>query len=125
MKTLKELNKEKIMSYAICQVVYGVPITESLTKVMDDEELENLGFETLYTSSGNYPPGYCGVPIFEFDECEDFAKWSDFTSRIEGLTEDRKSMALDMFKELPLEVKEALKEEGIEGPDIYMVWHSS
>lgn len=113
------------MSYAICQVVYGVPITENLIKVMDDEELENVGFETLYTASGNYPPGYCGVPLFKFDECEDLIKWSDFTSQIEVLTEDRKSMALDMFNDLPLEVKEALKEDDIEGPDVYMIWYSS
>lgn len=119
------------MSYAICQVVYGVPVTERLSSLVDEEEFEDmgdlrdLGFEMLYSGSANYSPGYCGVPIFEFDECDDLTKWSDFTAKVNVLTEEQKSEALEQFNALDPKILEALKEDGIEGPDIYLIWHSS
>lgn len=113
------------MTYAICQVIYGVPLSEKVSILLADGEPEDFGFESLYSGSAPTTPGYCGVVVFEFDECQNYQKWTDFTSQGDKVTEKQKSKALSKFNNLDPEVKEALKEDGIEGPELFMVWHTS
>lgn len=91
------------MSYSIVTVIYGVPITERLLKrmtelsfsehadknddheflfdeeeLLDEEEMEDFGpFETQYSASGGFTPGYCGVKLGQFDECRTFLSSED------------------------------------------------
>lgn len=113
------------MSYAKCQVIYGVPLTEKILELIGDDEPEDHGFETLYSGSAAAVPGYCGVSVFQFDECESYRRWSDFTAQTDKVTEKQKNKALVLFDKLESNIKEALKEDGIEGPDLFMVWHTS
>lgn len=113
------------MSYAKCQVIYGVPLSEKVSELLGDGEPEDFGFESLYSGSAPTAPGFCGVFVFEFDECQNYQKWADFTAQADGVTEKQKNKALKMFNDLDPEVKEALKEDGIEGPDLFMIWHTS
>ena len=71
--------------YSIITVIYGIPLTQELEERNSDlidadpeesdptihEDMEEYGFEIMYTGSGNHTPGYCGVELSEFDECSD------------------------------------------------------
>lgn len=61
------------MSYAICKVVVGSPVPEKLRDLVNeiDLDLKEVGFKMLYNGGGSNEPGYCGVVLCEFDECEE------------------------------------------------------
>ena len=52
--------------YSIINVIYGIPVTESLAQRFDEGELENMGFEILYHGGLHYSPGYIGVELCNF-----------------------------------------------------------
>src|SRR5688572_13612524 len=71
------------MSYAIAYVIYGVPLTDKIAKVIEewedegderyynDDDTECGFYRDLYRSDG-FKPGYCGILLGEFDEACDF-----------------------------------------------------
>lgn len=66
------------MSYAICDVIYGLPLTDEASELVQEVERdapECQGITFVYTQGG--PPwGYVGVKLGEFDEtvCPRFDK---------------------------------------------------
>src|SRR5262245_37318171 len=84
--------------YTIFNVIYGIPLTGEIMNVIrgDDVEVDDCpctdtdydescqyhgtglgsgdaaacGFEVTYSGSGDYMPGWCGVNMYEFDECD-------------------------------------------------------
>lgn len=109
------------MSYAIGTIIYGVPVTERLYEVVADLEnetaLDEIGFELLYTASGSYQPGYCGVKLKEFDECADFHV---LTELMVTATDEQREQAKAMIEALP----EAIRDE-LAPISYYVIWSSS
>ena len=98
--------------YSITDVIYGIPLTEELSLFFHemDCEPENVGFETLYTGSGDFPPGYLGVSLDGWDECSAYRKASDLKMQPTQQQKDEyqaklKAMHTDA-KELFAELKE-------------------
>jgi len=115
------------MSYAIGNVIYGVPWTEELENYYN--ELENkdqdlyyslpdkLGFEMLYSASAQIYPGYLGVSLAKISECND-VKLSDLISK--QPTEKQKEDIRKQIEVLPQAARELMDEA-----DIYIIWSSS
>ena len=113
--------------YAICSIIYGIPITEELYPVIKDEndELfkkypdlpEMAGFETMYSGGSNIQPGYLGVELDEFDECCDAMAVSSL--RMKPTQEELEKVAA-MVKDLPQEVIDVALPV-----DVYFVWSTS
>lgn len=116
------------MSYAIANVIYGVPLNEEandlINKWEQDETNDNwfedndgtCGFTMLYTGSADYA-GYCGVSLMEFDECEDFRPISSLNVQpTEKQIEEVKAKVAKLHPEL----KAVLPEIGT-----YLVWSTS
>ncbi len=133
------------MSYAICNVVVGYDLDGDLLEYVDDYlsdfdfEPEKLGLVGLYSSGGPPNPMYCGVKIYEFDECTRL-KTSELvlTASPEQIAEAKVLMAefkknvsaimdenpeYNSFREG--EEKEELLACIPENPDVYLVWSSS
>lgn len=58
------------MSCAIVSVIYGVPLNREVSEKIsewedtgDERWTDECGFEMLYSASGNYHVGYCGVEL--------------------------------------------------------------
>lgn len=121
------------MSYAIVDIVYGIPLTEELRKANDkfyegyatedlpeeafilEGEDEGGLFKYEYSASLNMP-AYLGVSIDSFDECSN-SPMPDFYSM---LTKEDKKKAEDKFNQLPEHLKEVALPIGF-----YMIWSSS
>ena len=70
--------------YSIMTVIYGIPLSEEISKLIDDDTLPEddsglgsgdstvCGFTELYHGSSDQHVGYCGVEISEFNECVDY-----------------------------------------------------
>lgn len=101
--------------YSIGTVIYGIPITEDITKVASDrdEELDKEDggyFTTLYHGGSYHEVGYLGIELASFDECADF-KLEDI---IRAPTDEQTMEVVKAFNELPIEYKDV-------APDI-AVW---
>lgn len=69
------------MSYCIMTIIYGVPLTEEIHKKIEEweddgtdewgEDAESCGFETTYTAHARPSPGWCGIELGGFTECDD------------------------------------------------------
>jgi len=115
--------------YIIGNLIYGFPLTEDTWKIIEEwEEYEDdrystdneetCGFTQLYHGGSDLPPGYCGVLIREFDECEDIYLGKDsFNIKV---TELQKKEALSKIEKLNQELKAASPNIGL-----YIVWSSS
>jgi len=106
--------------YTIGNIIYGIPITLQVAKAVEasGEDWESLGFETLYVGyQTDFPPGYLGVRLGEFDECE-----GDFPlSRIMlSPSDEQKAEAEAKINMLSEEIKESMP-----SIDIYIVWSTS
>jgi hypothetical protein len=124
--------------YAIGHIIYGVPLTEKISKKInkwenqepEDDEPEGVespwfedddgvcGFTTMYSGSGDYTPGYCGVELLEFDECEELFL-GDETFQMKP-TSKQKASALKRIEKLHPDLKKLLPKVGL-----YIVWSSS
>jgi hypothetical protein len=116
------------MSYTIGSLIYGIPITEALSKKARDlaVDLEEVGFTEEY-SAGGCEVGYLGVEVLEFDECTDVFRFSEMENAKSNLSVDEKlKVAVDvtMFQMEYPELAKILVDDGIE-MDYYIVWSSS
>lgn len=124
------------MSYAIANVVYGVPLTEEVwdavrryvespeyaavevhEEEIDLDDPESFGFETMYSGSGDRP-GYCGVKITDFDECSS-QPWGKILSQASP-TKTQMIEAGEKISKLPACVRAVVGE-----PTLWLVWSSS
>ena len=110
------------MSYAIANVIIGIPLTEEIHTALDEMEGDDSRdpedwFEVLYTASGQFSPGYCGEKISEFTECDGDIPVGDLrfvpTKKLRELAEKK------CFK-LPEAIKKVARPFGV-----YVVWSSS
>lgn len=109
------------MSYAIANVIYGVPADEGVREAADGlgddcPELEDLGFEVMYSGSGSHMPGFCGVQLDSFDECGDFL----LSTLTLVPTDEQRAEAETKLAALPEAIRKACKPV-----DVYVVWSSS
>ena len=110
------------MSYAIANVIYGVPVTRKLITAMgreDNDDITSIGFESLYSASGD-KAGYCGVKLGEFDETTELLKLSKVEAMRAKLTAKKEATVAKQIAALPAWVKKALPPV-----DIYVVFSSS
>lgn len=66
--------------FSIVNIIYGVPLTEEIYKKIGEwEETDDerwweddrggpCGFQTFYSGSSEFPPGFCGACLGSFDE---------------------------------------------------------
>lgn len=69
------------MSYAIGHIIYGIPFTSKISKTFNEYikanpdkeglELDDIGFEFVYSGSADYTPGWCGVQLDRITELND------------------------------------------------------
>jgi hypothetical protein len=118
------------MSYAIANIIYGVPITTKLLEYVnvqkgDDAEsyLEEIGFDLLYSAGGD-TVGYLGFSLGQVDECTDVLRLSDLNAFIENRTSEMMVGLQTLYDELPLDIKILMGTNGI-NTDFYIVWSSS
>lgn len=109
------------MSYAVANVIYGVPadedVHEAVRKLEDDyPELESLGFEVMYSGSASHMPAFCGVRLDSFDECGDLA----LRTLTLVPTDEQRAEAEAKVAALPEAVRQACQPI-----DVYVVWSSS
>ncbi len=104
------------MSYAIANVIYGIPLTEEIHKAIKEEEPEDLGFEVMYSGSAQYTPGFCGVRLCGFDECGDIAV-KDLAFEP---TREQRAEAEVKIAELPEYIRKVCQPV-----DTYIVWSTS
>lgn len=129
------------MSYTICNVVCGVDLTDSrITYWMDDTgyEADALGLVNLY-SGGGPTPLYCGVSIFEFDECMSLrvanmklVPTKEQEAKATNLLQKARTNLEQAFVDLEKNGRERHAEEEKsllacipEKPDVVLVWSSS
>lgn len=119
------------MSYAIAQVVFGVPLTEKVEKHVkslpaDCELFYEEGWETAYQGGGYREIGYCGVEVHEFDECNahKYPKWDELNQKAQP-TQDQRTEAYRLFHKLDPVYRELLAADGITDPYLFIVWSSS
>jgi len=116
------------MSYAIAQVIYGLPLN---TNRSDDEpwseELEDQldegknGFLKYYSANSDVIPAAFGIELCEFDEGCDHVDISDL--KLEP-TEDQKSKYQELLEMLPDDLlKEVTKRYSV--PRTFILWSSS
>ena len=109
------------MSYAIANIIYGIPLCSNVVQVAKDlgydgEDAESFGFVSMYTASGPQT-GYCGVCLDKFDEC-DAEKVSDLTWEPTDAQEAE-------YNRLLSEVPERLREHIDTAPTVWIIWSSS
>ena len=101
------------MSYTIFKVVYGIPVTQDIRITQDirnvrstgiiQTNLEDLGvFKFLYSAAAEFMPGYLGVELCEFNECNDGTDMSSL--RLEP-TLSEKQRFQQLYDSLPEEIK--------------------
>lgn len=109
------------MSYAVANVIYGVPADEDVREAVNNLEdgcleLENIGFEVMYSGSTPHMPGFCGVRLDSFDECGDFA----LRTLTLVPTDEQRAEAEAKVAALPEAVRKSCQPV-----DVYVVWSSS
>ncbi len=110
---------EDSMSYAIANIIYGIPLTEEIHEAANkhkDADIQDLGFETMYSGSAPFIPGFCGVLLCRFDECDDLA----VKDLVLVPTEKQMLEAKAKIKDLPAYIRKASKPV-----DVYLVWSTS
>ena len=110
------------MSYAMCDIIFGIPLTEAICADVDDLEYdsgdpEGFGFVGLYTAGGP-GAGYCGVKLCRIDECNN-EKASEL--KMEPTDADRQEFAR-LWKAVPEDIREVIPDST---PTVWLVWHSS
>lgn len=118
------------MSYAIANIIYGIPVTTDLVEKIRDyilnnnidsypeAELEEAGFKLLYSAGGEQLTGYLGVSLGEISECDEPILISEIC-KIEP-TFAQTPQVEDWIKELPEYMKKLVPK-----PSIYLVWSNS
>ncbi len=100
--------------YAICHIIYGHPHTQELADLFGPEELEEHGFEFLYSVDSDLVPGFIGVKLSEFDEASGSSRVSEI---FPDATEEQKSEANKKIEALP----EAIRKH-VGSADNYLIW---
>lgn len=103
--------------YSQTEVVFGVPLTEEIATLFDYDELETHGFILLYHGGSETPPGYCGVSLCRFDECELYTRVGDLIMCPNATQLDEANKAIDA---LPPAIKELLPRTSL-----YFIHYSS
>jgi len=122
------------MSYAIGYVIYGVPFDpdshknflynlakkdHNFAKKYDLSDIDSMGFETVYSGSLPYTPGWVGISIDTIDECNDV----DLFKLIKKIDEQKDSFN-KKYKECLNKVPEQIKPM-LGKPGLFIVWGSS
>ena len=111
--------------YSIIKVIYGVPLTEAVIEHYEkiDEAYED-DFETLYSGSGEYPPGYIGIELGEISECgrDGFNRVKN--DMIDGI---KLTPSLKQLFEVDTKIDALSKElkEVLEPTGVYFIWYTS
>lgn len=126
------------MSYAICNVVCGYHLDGKLMEYVQEADLppEAIGFEGLYSAGGS-PPMYCGICIYEFDECTRL-RAADLLPHLRGMNREQYAEAKKLLVAAKAKIQEILNEEDLtesekeeilacipDEPDIHLVFGSS
>ena len=98
------------MSYSICEIIFGIPLTEELAQIADsrneDLDIEEGGyFITRYTGGGP-SSGYVGVSLIDFDETDGFNDFEQI-SQIQP-TLDQQLQAQEAVSNLPEDYQKAV-----------------
>lgn len=110
------------MSYAIFEIVYGIPLTSEdkplsteLEDIVDSEEYELI--HTRYSGFASYTPTFCGVSLGEFDECEPVIEVSKLNMTP---TQDQIDEFNSAFDQMPAEVQQMIRDYGGE-PRVFLL----
>ena len=104
------------MGCAIANVIYGIPLTEELHEQFRSckEDAEQY-FETLYSASSDWTPGYCGV---ELDSIQEF-RITALKDVTDVPTAEQEEEAHRLCAQLPDRIREVALPIGV-----YIVWSS-
>ena len=102
------------MSYAIMEVIYGIPLVSSFKNMSD--ELENIVesqeyglIKTRYSGHAEQIPTFCGVSIGSFTNCEPVIEMTDLTLTPTQAQIDEFN---DSFHQMPEEVQKLIGDFG-------------
>lgn len=117
------------MSYVIGNIVYGCPINDALSTLIEQVEMDEahplseyydddypLGFETYYSGHAYGTVGAFGVSLGRINECSN-VRVGDLTLEP---TEEQKADVEKRFAELPKAVRDLC-----DPLDTYIVWSTS
>lgn len=117
------------MSYAIANIIYGVPLTEEVSDLMNkweqDETNDNwfesndgqCGFTTLYSGSAPQTIGFCGVLLGTLKEFKLYESLSKINTQPTAL---QIAKTTEKISKLHPEIKALLPDV-----DVYLVWSTS
>lgn len=114
------------MSYAIANLIYGVPLhtndgSYERPQILEDAlENEDYGFLAFYSSSGERP-GAFGIKVDEFDECCHHSELHLAKFMANGHSHHTEYERL--FKQLPKELQDEVRAFG--QPRLFILWSSS
>ena len=114
------------MSYAIFEIVYGIPLTSDdkmlhaeLQDVVNSEEYDLI--HTRYSGFATQEPAFCGVSLGEFDECEPVIEVSKLNM---APTQDQIDEFNSAFNQMPAEVQQMIRDYGGE-PRVFLLAFTS
>ena len=111
------------MSYAIVQVIYGVPVTQEVSDKIkewedegDDRWSDNCGFKMLYSASGSDHIGYCGVNLCRLNSYGN----QSISELVLTPTPEQIAEAIKKIEQLEPELRKLAGK-----PDVYLIWSDS
>jgi len=109
------------MSYAIANVIYGVPLTrdEILEKVSIDDLDGQDGFLSYYSGGADVQPMAFGVALSEFDEATDYVDMRTLQIMPTGADLDQYQRCLDQLEDPEKSILAAEK------PFVFILWSTS
>lgn len=108
------------MSYAVIDIIVGVPLNDAVRKKMREWENDGderwdddgCGFETLYSAGGESPYGYCGVKV---DSLETYTP--QLVSSLKQPTREQIEEAEKLVAKLDPELRKLAGDFGV-----YFIW---
>jgi len=114
--------------YAICTVVYGIPLNSNDANIDWSEELENAldddqyeGLETRYSGAGDCTPAFFGVELSEFNEACHHVEVSKL--KLEPKQKDLDQYKL-MYDQLPQTLQQEITSKYGQ-PRTFFLWSTS
>lgn len=110
------------MSYAIFEIVYGIPLTSDGKQFSDELEeiVESNQYKLIqsrYSGSASQTPTFCGVALGRFNECSPVIEVSKLNMTP---TQDQMNEFISAFDQMPAEVQQMIRDYGGE-PRVFLL----
>ena len=105
--------------YSITTCIYGIKLTDEIYDIFESKNLEPEDhFQTLYHGNMDNAPGFLGVILDSWDECENV-----IVSNLKLIpTDEQIEEVKNMIKDLPDEIRDSINSEIV---DTHLIFSTS